>query len=452
MSEVVVIGAGLGGLMAACELAGAGLPVRLISQGEGSLSLSNGTVDLLGYAPDLVWDPLSRINQIAPPHPYQVIGSDNVRRAVAALTSHLPDGYLVGQASQNQLVPTALGAWRPTALLPASLAPPQPKDQSRWLIVGFDRVKDFYPKLVAANLSRTKIPGGGRVTAIPVRIDLPDNPGLPGGDVSAMTVARAFDQPDFAAAVGRQLAQAAGQAEADAIGVPAVLGTAGHDAWRQVSQAAGRPVFEIGLVPPSPPGFRLNQLLLARARQLGVRLATGARVTGFQANQGRIVQLTTDAAGHGQTYEPTAVVYFPGGFESGAIAMDSTYNLAETLFDLPLAGLAPVSQLISPSYSPNQTIFQVGVQTDKAMRPLTDGGEPVYTNLYAGGGLLAGAIRWTEQSGEGIVLGSAMAAVRGLLDGIGQDLEPKLAAAHGRRTQLSSSHPGQTPNWTDGAP
>ena len=50
--NVVVIGAGLAGLVAAIRLREAGAEVSLLTKGIGGLQLSQGTVDVLGYSPD----------------------------------------------------------------------------------------------------------------------------------------------------------------------------------------------------------------------------------------------------------------------------------------------------------------------------------------------------------------------------------------------------------------
>ncbi|MEA5647481.1 MAG: glycerol-3-phosphate dehydrogenase subunit GlpB, partial [Cutibacterium granulosum] len=50
-----------------------------------------------------------------------------------------------------------------------------------------------------------------------------------------------------------------------------------------------------------------------------------------------------------------------------------------------------------------------GVDVDEDMRAIHDG-KPVYTNVFAAGGVIAGATRWQEKSGEGIALGSAIKA------------------------------------------
>ena len=48
--DVLVAGSGLAGLMAALTAAQDGRSVRLVTDGMGSLAISGGCVDLLGYA------------------------------------------------------------------------------------------------------------------------------------------------------------------------------------------------------------------------------------------------------------------------------------------------------------------------------------------------------------------------------------------------------------------
>jgi len=60
---------------------------------------------------------------------------------------------------------------------------------------------------------------------------------------------------------------------------------------------------------------------------------------------------------------------------------------------------------------PPQPLFAAGLRVDADMRPVDGRGAPLYTNLYAVGGMLGGAQRHREKSGEGIALGSAAQAV-----------------------------------------
>ena len=52
MIDLLVIGAGLSGLMAAHHAAKAGLSVRVIAMGMGALHWDAATIDVLGYLPD----------------------------------------------------------------------------------------------------------------------------------------------------------------------------------------------------------------------------------------------------------------------------------------------------------------------------------------------------------------------------------------------------------------
>ena len=61
MKDVVVIGAGLAGLAAAIKAADAGLSVTLVTKGVGGIQLGTGTVDILGYRPELVEAPLEAL-------------------------------------------------------------------------------------------------------------------------------------------------------------------------------------------------------------------------------------------------------------------------------------------------------------------------------------------------------------------------------------------------------
>ena len=66
MARVVVIGAGLAGLVASIRLADAGARVALLNKGTGGLQLSQGTVDILGYGPGRIERPLDALADFAP--------------------------------------------------------------------------------------------------------------------------------------------------------------------------------------------------------------------------------------------------------------------------------------------------------------------------------------------------------------------------------------------------
>ncbi len=417
MSRVVVIGAGIAGLGAAIQLATAGLQVTLLTKGTGGLQLSQGTIDVLGYTGTngstvRVADPLASIAELAattPSHPYAVIGADAVRAGIAFIQDLLGPDLLVGRPDANQSLPTAVGAVRPTCLAQPGMLAGACVDGATFAIVGLRQLKDFHPDLVAGNLARTVLPDGGRLQARALYVDVAARPGE--GDSSGLAYARAFDSAAYRASFADRLRPML--SEGETVGLPAVLGLRDLTAWRDLADKLEHPVFEIPLPPPSVPGMRLNTALVAAARSAGVRIVNGSWVTTPRIEAGRVRSVQFTTAGALREFSADAFVLAGGGFESGALNLDSHDQVTERVFGLPLAGLG--DDLVHGDYwGAQQPLFAVGVAVDESMRVIEPGGGPVYDNLWAAGGVLAGAQRWSEKSGEGIALGSAVKAAEAI--------------------------------------
>ena len=102
-------------------------------------------------------------------------------------------------------------------------------------------------------------------------------------------------------------------------------------------------------------------------------------------------------------------MYAPGGFESGALEVDSFGAISEPVFGLPLTA-TDAAPLIQATYWGPHPLFTVGVRVDQAGRPADAAGAAVHPNLYVAGGLIAGAERWREKSGDGIAVATAVRA------------------------------------------
>ena len=107
----------------------------------------------------------------------------------------------VGSLERNVLLPTAVGALRPAALLPATMAAGDARLGGEVLLAGFHELRDFFPPLAAANLSAQGIPARGVYLQLP-----PTKRKL---DFNTRVFAQLFDEPAFREDVRAAAARAA---------------------------------------------------------------------------------------------------------------------------------------------------------------------------------------------------------------------------------------------------
>ena len=279
-----------------------------------------------------------------------------------------------------------------------------------FLIVGFNRLKDFYPALAAENLRLQKDVNGNPISARSAYVDL-DVRGEE-RDTTGTNFARALDLKENRVRLVELLNQIVRPGET--VGLPAVLGLNDPTAWKDIQDMLGHPVFEIILQPPSVPGMRLNQELTEIAKA-NCRVMLGSSLVSYEADGDRLRSVTISTAGHPRTIETKTLILAAGGFESGALEIDSYGNVSDTVMGLPLTGV-DTTLLNADFWGSEQPLFKVGFDVDEHMRVCTPGAGPVYTNVYAAGGNLSGATRWKEKSGDGIALASALRAADSIVE------------------------------------
>jgi glycerol-3-phosphate dehydrogenase subunit B len=405
--DAVVIGAGTAGLVAGARLAEGGARVCVLAKGVGSTHLAPGTIDVLGYGPDRVSSPAAALQELAsarPDHPYALLGPDAVAEALQwfqarADAGPLPGYRYVGDLERNHLVPSAVGALRPSALVPETMAAGDAVQPERICVVGSRSLRDFHASLCAANLTRAGVPARG--VDIEIEVDRADE--------NALGLARRFDDPGWRAGFAARLAIKL--AADERVGLPAMLGAHDpHGAWTDLEQRLGRRVFEIPTLPPSVPGMRLFEILRSALRRAGGRLVLGAEVVDCERSPHAITAVTTHAAGHDVHYAAPWFVLATGGFASGAIELDSSWTTHERVLGLPLRGVpAPDEPRFAADYLAEQPMARVGVAVDAEMR--AEGAD----NVLVAGAALPGAVPWREASGEGIALTSGYRAAQFVL-------------------------------------
>jgi glycerol-3-phosphate dehydrogenase subunit B len=413
MSDVVVVGAGLAGLTVAVRCAEAGAKVTVLAKGVGSTHLGPGTIDVLGYMPDRVEAPGEAIEALEAGHPYATIGGDGVwngvhwlREQFAAPAAPLPGYHFHGDLSANHLMPTAVGAAKPTAIVPVTMLAGDLRETNPArpiLVAGFRALKDFYPDLLADNLRRA----GHEARAVTLR-SMPERR----ADASPVAFARAFDDPGWRDRLATEL-RGHLKAGDERIALPAVLGQEDPaGVWRDLQDKLGRDVFEVPTLPPSVAGIRVYRTLRDALRRAGGRIVINAQAVGAERENGRLSGVRAVASQRERTYAARWVVLASGGWASGGLELDSAWQARETVFGLPLAHLPePGAPRFTPGYFDEQPMARAGVAVDAAMRPVDGDAE----NLLVCGATVGGAAPWREKSGDGLSVATGYAASETIL-------------------------------------
>jgi glycerol-3-phosphate dehydrogenase subunit B len=407
--DVVVVGAGVAGLTAATRLAEAGARVCVLAKGVGSTHLAPGTVDVLGYNPDRVDQPsraLAGFIADHPDHPYALIGADALASALDWFSDRIERGPQPGYAytgslERNHLLPTAIGALRPSALVPETMAAGDAGAGGPVCVVGLRVLRDFHASLCAGNLARAGI----EARAIELDIDVGRRV-----EANALGVARRFDDEQWRAAFAAGLAPRLRPEER--VALAATLGLRDpHGAWSDLQRRLGHTVFEIPTLPPSVPGMRIYNALVAALRASGGRLVLGAEAVGAEREGERVTALRAHTSGHETSYRSRWFVLATGGFTSGALELGSDWQAREKVLGLPLRGMpGPSEPRFGPDYFGPQPMAAAGVGVDPAL--LAHGTE----NVFVAGAALPGAVPWREGSGEGIALASGHFVAQRALD------------------------------------
>jgi glycerol-3-phosphate dehydrogenase subunit B len=409
MVDLLVIGAGLAGLTAAWHAAKAGLTVKVIAKGMGVTHWHAGTIDVLGYdsTGKGVARPLDALDDLPPEHPYRLLGQERLSAGLtdfASLTAELGLPYSGARTNGDNLwLPSPVGAARPTFLAPAGQAAGDLSTGQPLLVVGVEGMRDFYPKLIAENLAKQG--HTARHAFLPLSLFTPRH------DVTTLQLAKLVEEPSRLTQLAEALTRLVKSGER--IGLPAILGFEDHPAvLARLSEATGAPVFEIPTLPPSVPGIRLHTRLRRKLEAMSVRVEIGMEAISFGAEGERISWVETETSSRPLKHRAANFLLATGGILGGGINSDHTGRAWEVIFDLPLTIPPDRSGWFRPHFldGGGQPVFRGGVPVNENFQPIHPDGAPVYANLWAAGGTLAGADPIRERSVEGIAVGTGRIA------------------------------------------
>ena len=415
--DVVVIGAGLGGLMAGITAAEKGKSVLVVGKGIGIITIFTGTIDYLGHYPPTVQQPLESpkegIDELIaeyPEHPYAKVGMKHIEEGMALFLEAAALGGVkyVGDLDKNFMFPTAVGTVKPTALLSSTMVAGDLSDKSDILICGFKGLKDFYPTYMAHNISTLSVKGlelphfRGRV------VDL--NVGTKDYGMTSFTLARKFDDPDFLEGVGEALFNTVRNGER--VATPAVLGLRrSNEVVTYLESAINTKIFETPTLPPSVSGYRLFKALEGVVKSMGIKLLLGYEVVSVVVEKNQVRSITIRMGNREMELEGKAFVLATGGLVGRGIFADDT-SLIEPVFGLEVNGPKKRSDWFNKKFfdPKGHPINKVGISVDDNLRPVTEKKKPKYSNLFVAGAQLSGYDALKEKSGGGVTISSGYKA------------------------------------------
>lgn len=403
--EVLVIGGGLAGRMAALAAADHADSVRIVSAAPSTLEQASGLVDLLGYLPgdsQPIVDPWDAIPSLPADHPYRIVGTAAVRDAMERFEAVVGDRYRGSTTDRNALVATTAGTVKPTARYPAAMAEGLVSDDRETLLVGFAGQPDFDPHLVAAQLERAQVPFAcrGRTISFPETTEPEPTPRL--------YARRLEDDPSVRARLVERILEGG---DTERVGFPAVLGAEDPAALRaDLADRLGAAVFELPGAPPSLPGRRLADQLNTALAERGVRQTTNRSVVAVEGDD-RIERVQAEADGRQVPHEAAEYVLATGGLIGGGIASDR-----EAVRE-PVAGChvaQPDDRYAWFDEAPfgDHPFARFGLTVDDELRPLEPDGEPRFGNLRTAGAVLGGYDFGAEKSGSGVSIATGVVAGR----------------------------------------
>ena len=430
MYDLLVIGGGLAGTIAALCARAAGASVVLANRSWGVTAMSNGAVDI-AYTPALsgkhqadrsISEHIEDIIAHRPRHPYGVLGYErcveSLRGGYAVLSVALKNSDLYLEPldlnAHNEGLVSSLGYVHPaaTAYAPHRGFDTHCADNTRWGLVQLVGVPGFDAARIAQGVLRdTEARGESQPELVEIRIDAPLQSAPP------VRVACAFEEEGVLRALAERLRPFA--AEVHGFVLPPLLGLQ-HPAraCAELADDLGVQVVEgLGHV-PSVPGLRLQTSLDEARSYRGVEVI--GEVVEPLCREGKLVGARTK---DGLEVECAAAVLATGRFVSGGVVWNG--RCTEALFGLPVVSEIGLLEDTSPHPVVRETpmeshpLMTAGVWVNPDLQILSEG-HVVFDNLFAAGMVIGGFASRYVLCADGVAMATGWLAAQNALEQLGR--------------------------------
>ncbi|HLB59343.1 MAG TPA: anaerobic glycerol-3-phosphate dehydrogenase subunit GlpB [Bdellovibrionota bacterium] len=416
-TDILIIGAGTAGVVAAVQAAKSGARVSVVTQGDGATALCSGAFDIChdphGIPGDIwKWERKWQTNiqnavHASREHPYCFSTSVQVRDIFQTFINDLREVEFELKISRedNLLLPTPIGTWKETAggqetQIGSDLFELEGKHV---VIASISNHKNFLSLLLSQQLRALFEPQKKEVTFSVETIDLGIGPNWPD-----FAIAKYLEEPKSFEPLLSQLGSIVRKEKPDIIFFPPLLGVEkAKELQTKLSEKLQVLVVETLGYYESVPGIRFQRALRRLLLHHGVSIIQG-RVNRAESERGRIENVFVSVSDGELSIFPSEIVLASGKWIGGGISQTQGFPIRETIFQLPLfVDSAAVEdevpwRLVEKSFQENHKVFRIGVKVNSLFQPLGSSGEVIFDNLRASGSILTGYDPHREGCGSGV--------------------------------------------------
>jgi len=400
-TDIVVVGSGIAGMSAALAAAQNGKQVTLITHGVGSLAISSGCIDVLGYADgSAVADPFEAISSLPKVHPYRLVGEDSVRTALDWFSELCHKGDLSMQKAEegNSRLVTVMGTFKPSYLVPASFCSDVLEDVHRIAVVTVEDMKDVHPGLIIDQLKRYPDMAEKEF----VEAVLPNPIHQAHRNITPMDIARYVERPEGLQWLKDALAPYAKLYPV--LLLPPICGMKhSEQIWNKLCTALSAKIVEMVSIPPGVAGMRLREIFKKALNAAGVYCVENAEVVRSEVEEGVCKALTTVSTGGENRWEADSFIIATGGLLGGGIGT-APGKAWESIFSLPIDMPENTEEWSSPDIFGNSLFARMGVKANEELKPVDAEGNIILNNVRFAGRILGGYDFASEKSGHGVAL------------------------------------------------